>query len=81
MIKVLLPNYKFYICGKLDGVYCFLAYLNILQNILSLRFGHEKISTTIPFRWFKKGSCQLLAKEWALSTSKLPSRRAQEQYG
>ena len=22
-----------------------------------------------PFRWFKKGSCQLLAKEWALSIS------------
>ena len=32
-----------------------------------------------PFRWFKKGSCQLLAKEWALSTGKLPRRLAQEQ--
>ena len=29
-----------------------------------------------PFRWFKKGSCQLLAKEWALSTGKLPRRLA-----
>ena len=25
-----------------------------------------------PFRWFKKGSCQLLVKECALSTGKLP---------
>ena len=34
-----------------------------------------------PFRWFKKGSCQLLAKECALSTGKLPRRLAQEQCG
>ena len=34
-----------------------------------------------PFRWFKKGSCQLLAKEWTLSTGKLPRRLAQEQCG
>ena len=33
------------------------------------------------FRWFKKSSCQLLAKECALSTGKLPRRLAQEQYG
>ena len=33
------------------------------------------------FRWFKKGSCQLLTKEWALSTGKLPRRLAQEQCG
>ena len=32
-----------------------------------------------PSHWFKKGSCQLLAKEWALSTGKLPRRLAQEQ--
>ena len=31
------------------------------------------------FRWFKKSSCQLLAKEYALSTVKLPRRLAQEQ--
>ena len=31
------------------------------------------------FRWFKKSSCQLLAKEWALGTGKLPRRLAQEQ--
>ena len=31
------------------------------------------------FRWFKKNSCQLLAKECALSTGKLPRRLAQEQ--
>ena len=30
---------------------------------------------------FKKSSCQLLAKEWALSTSKLPRRLAQEHCG
>ena len=33
------------------------------------------------FRWFKKSSCQLLAKECALSTGKLPRRLAQEQGG
>ena len=33
------------------------------------------------FRWFKKSSCQLLAKECALSTDKLPRRFAQEQCG
>ena len=32
-------------------------------------------------RWFKKSSCQLLAKECALSTGKLPRRLAQEQCG
>ena len=33
------------------------------------------------FCWFKKSSCQLLAKECALSTGKLPRRLAQEQCG
>ena len=33
------------------------------------------------FRWFKKSSCQLLAKECALSTGKLTRRLAQEQCG
>ena len=33
------------------------------------------------FRWFKKSSCQLLAKECALSTGKLPRRLAQGQCG
>ena len=32
-------------------------------------------------RWFKKSSCQLLAKECALSTGKPPRRLAQEQCG
>ena len=32
-------------------------------------------------RWFKKSSCQLLAKECALSAGKLPRRLAQEQCG
>ena len=31
------------------------------------------------FRWFKKSSCQLLAKECAVSTGELPRRLAQEQ--
>ena len=31
------------------------------------------------FHWFKKSSCQLLAKECAVSTGKLPRRLAQEQ--
>ena len=34
-----------------------------------------------PCRCFKKGSCQLLAKECALNTDKLPRRLAQEQCG
>ena len=34
-----------------------------------------------PFRWFKKCSCQLLVKEWPLSTGKLPRRLALEQCG
>ena len=33
------------------------------------------------FRWFKDSSCQLLAKECALSTGKLARRLAQEQCG
>ena len=33
------------------------------------------------FRGFKKSSCQLLSKECALSTSKLPRKLAQEQCG
>ena len=33
------------------------------------------------FLWFKKSSCQLLAKECALSTGKLSRRLAQEQCG
>ena len=33
------------------------------------------------FRWFKKSSCQLLAKECAISTGKPPRRLAQEQCG
>ena len=33
------------------------------------------------FPWFKKSSCQLLAKECALSTGKLPRRLAREQCG
>ena len=42
--------------------------------------GHEKFLRPLsPFRWFKKDSCQLLAKEYALSTGKLPRRLAREQ--
>ena len=33
------------------------------------------------FRWFKNSYCQLLGKEYALSTGKLPRRLAQEQWG
>ena len=38
------------------------------SHILSLRFGHEKkiLQPFSAIHWFKKGSCQLLAKEWAL---------------
>ena len=31
------------------------------------------------FRWFKKSSCQLLVKDYALSAGKLSTRLAQEQ--
>ena len=49
---------------------------------LSLKeIGHEIISNPFsPFCWFKKASCQLLAKECALRTGKLPRRLAREQY-
>ena len=41
--------------------------LHIGQNILSLRFGHEKISMAIlSLPWIKEGQCQLLAKEGPL---------------
>ena len=53
-----------------------------VRHMLSWRLGHENISMAILlFRWFKKSSCQLLAKECALSTGKLPGRLAQEQCG
>ena len=32
-----------------------------------------------PFPWFKKGSCQLLAKVWALSTGKLLTDRVRNE--
>ena len=44
-----------------------------------VEFGHEILSTAILELPVKKGSCQLLAKEGALSTGKLTSRLAQEQ--
>ena len=54
----------------------------VRQNILSLTYGHEEnLRPFSPFRWFKKGSCQLLAKEWAVNTGKLPRKFAQEQSG
>ena len=47
-------------------------------HILSWRLGPEKISAAIlPLPL----SCQLLAKECALSTGKFPRRLAQKQYG
>ena len=53
-----------------------------VHHILSWRLSHEKNSMAIlPLRWFKKSSCQWLAKECALSTGKLPRRLAQEQCG
>ena len=46
-----------------------------------MEIGHEIIHTAILSRWIKKGSCQLLVKECALSTGKMPRRLAQEQCG
>ena len=48
-----------------------------VRYILSWRLGHEIISTAILALPLKKSSCQLLAKECALSTGKLPRRLAQ----
>ena len=39
------------------------------SNILSLGYDHEIFSKIIlSFHWFKKGSCQCLAKNWCTST-------------
>ena len=53
-------------------------------NILSLRLIMKSFLRSFsPFRWFKKGSCQLLAKECALSTGQLLNsfKSAQEKCG
>ena len=53
-----------------------------VRHILSWRLGHENISSAIlPLSLIQKSSCQLLAKECALSTGKLPRRLVQEQCG
>ena len=53
-----------------------------VRQILSWRLGHEKILRPFSlFHWFKKAVWQLLAKECALSTGKLPRGLAQEQCG
>ena len=44
----------------------------------------ERLGTSVSLKtllYFKKSSCQLLVKECALSTGKLPRRLAQEQCG
>ena len=52
------------------------------DNILSWCLVMKKFLRPFsPFHWFKKGSCQLLAKEYALSTCKLLRSLAQEQCG
>ena len=44
-------------------------------TILSLRLIMKSFLPSFStFRWFKKGSCQVLVKEWAPSTCKPPSR-------
>ena len=51
-----------------------------VRHILSWRLGHENISTAIfPLPLIQEEQCQLLAKECALSTGKLPRRFAYEQ--
>ena len=53
-----------------------------VRHILSWRLDHETFLRPFSlFRWFKKSSYQLLTKECALSTGKLPRRLAQEQCG
>ena len=54
------------------------------EGILSLRLIMKSFLRSFsPFRWLKKGSCQLLAKECALSTGQPLSRfkSAQEKCG
>ena len=63
------------VAGSSPGPATFFRWDLVMKKILR---------TFSPFRWFKKGSlgsCQLLAKEWALSTGKLPRRLAKEQCG
>ena len=51
-----------------------------VRHILSWRFGNEKISMAIlPLLLIQEEQLSVLAKEYALSTGKLPRRLAQEQ--
>ena len=53
-----------------------------IQQHSFMEFGHEIISMAIlSLPLIKKGSCQLLVKECALSIGKLPRRLAQKQRG
>ena len=62
----------------------FLEYSSTNQSGTFFR-GDLVMKTFLPpfsfFRWFKKSSCQLPAKEYALSNGKVPKRLAQEQCG
>ena len=52
---------------------------HVRQNILSSRFGHEKISMTIPsLPLIQEEELSVTVKERALSTGKLPRRLVQE---
>ena len=50
-------------------------------HILSLRFGHEKNSTTILTSSLIQGQLSVTGEQWALIIGKLPRRLAQEQCG
>ena len=62
---------------------CTIQIFNLDPHVRQIFFRWDSVKKMFlrpfsPFRWFKKGSCQLMAKEWALSTGKLPWRLAQE---
>ena len=54
---------------------------HFLQNIRWDLVMKKFLRPFSPIGWFKEGSCQVLAKEFALSNGKLPRRLAQEQCG
>ena len=77
-----LSDYQVQMAGRGSSIRCTSALCvpTVSETFFRSDLVVKKILRPIsPFRWFKEGSCQLLVKEWALSTGKLPRRLAQEQ--
>ena len=94
IIKLISENmsiiYSMYKAGRGTSIGCTSAWYadgggidpHVRQNILSLRFGHETVSTTIlSLPLIQEGQLSVTGEEWTLSTGKLPRRLAKEQYG